>query len=77
MIRPGADYADLDTVFGIPLPSDFSQRLPAISQRDETYACKSVENIDVVAGVQIINGAFTINLESIYGEGGKVKQSGR
>lgn len=50
---------------------------PYWGQRDETYACKSVENIDVVAGIQIINGAFTINLKSIYGEGGKVRRSGR
>ena len=35
-------------------------------ERTDTHSCEAVEDVDVVLRVQVVNGAFTVDLESVY-----------
>ena len=63
MIGASADHPNFDTVFGIPL-SPLKQTITTLEER-ETYPGKAIENVHVVARVQIIDGTFAIDFERV------------
>jgi hypothetical protein len=66
MISACANDPHFDPVLGIPLNGrglNIEMKRPKVV----THTSISVENIDIVTGVQIIDGTFTVDLEGVYG----------
>jgi hypothetical protein len=65
MVGTSANNSDLDAVFRIPLfvPSDLRMKGNA---RLNTHPSIAIENVDIITSVQVINGTFTIDFESVW-----------
>ena len=65
MIGSSANDADLDPVLGIPLLVEKVSTYGSC-KKAETYPSVTIEDVDVVPGVQVIDSTLTVDLESIY-----------
>jgi hypothetical protein len=64
VIRPGAYDPDLDPVLGVPLAERNGHETAANGNRD-AYACIAIEDVDVVAGVEVVNRPLAVDLERV------------
>ena len=71
MVGAGTDYPDLDTVLRVPLEQRADSVRVVLKYSRPTYPSETVENIDVLARVQVVNGAFTVNFERVWAERGE------
>ena len=65
VIRPSADDPDLDPVLGVPLAEPNGHETTANRERGIAYACIAIEDVDVVAGVEVVNRTLTVDLECV------------
>ena len=64
VVGTGANDPDLDAVLGIPLFR--TVRAEGYGNvRHETHPGITIENVDIIASVQVIDGTFTIDLKSV------------
>ena len=64
VVGTSANHADLDAVFGIPLFMSLEPGGMILGQH-ATHPCIAVENVDIIASVQVVNGSFAVDFESI------------
>ena len=65
VVGTSANDADLDAVPGIPLFLSLVPEGGGMMVLERTHASIAVKDVDVVAGVQVINSTFTVDFESI------------
>jgi hypothetical protein len=63
MIRTGTNDPDLDAVFGIPLKR--SEWCKPMQLEHRTYTSKTIEDVDIVTRIQIVNGTLAVDLERV------------
>lgn len=57
------DDPDLYAILGIPLKGN--EGICGVDRR-RTYAGVTIENIDVIARVEVVDGAFAVNFKSVW-----------
>ena len=65
MIGPSTDDTDLDPILGLPLLVGRVGILLMSKREKETYPSKTVEDVNVFPGVQVIDGALAVDLKSV------------
>lgn len=67
MVSSGTDDAHFNAVFWVPLKEKYNEFdwIDSRNNKKKTHPRKSIEDIDVITGVEIIDGTLSVDFEGI------------